>query len=688
MRKLLPALILLFSLAMFAQTSNEPPVLSATGDQIYCPGTPTPVVTSMSITDPDDTTTEAVYIQISSGYVSSQDLLTLTGTHPGITAYWDATAGKLTLRNPSNTPLPYTDFIAAIQAVVYTNNSASASGVRTFSITVGQANYLPSTDHYYQFIPSLGISWTAARTAAENSTYYGLQGYLATILSSDEAQLSGEQSEGAGWIGGSDSQTEGVWRWMTGPEAGQIFWNNGVTTIYAFWNTGEPNNAGDEDYAHVTAPGVGLTGSWNDLSNTGEASGDYQPKGYIVEYGGMPGDPVLNISTSTTITIPSLNSPAGASACGPSALTLNANASNGNVHWYDSATGGNLLFTGNSFTTPVLNESTTYYASAFPPSCTTATRTAVNAVINDIPQVTILTPAPSCEGVVTIEATTNTGTIEWFTEAVGGTSIHTGSTFTTPVLTESTVYYAEAISPYCTGNREMVTAMIYQKPDVSDENDIGICEGGSATLDAGLNDVSYLWSPGGQTTRTITVSSPGQYSVTVTTPAPENCSAVKNFIVLQKNVPAIIGAVAIGNELTIYTSNSGDFEYSVDGVNYQLSPVFIIDGSPIEFLYARSIHDCGGDQLPFTNVVRIPTLFTPNADGFHDVWTISGMIFYPNAKVSIFDRYGKLLTVLSRENLSWDGTFNGSLLPATDYWFVADIDATLPQVKGHFSLKR
>ena len=53
----------------------------------------------------------------------------------------------------------------------------------------------------------------------------------------------------------------------------------------------------------MTAPGAGNPGSWNDLSNTGATSGDYQPKGYIVEYGNMPGDPVLKLKASTTISV-------------------------------------------------------------------------------------------------------------------------------------------------------------------------------------------------------------------------------------------------------------------------------------------------------------------------------------------------------------------------------------------------
>ena len=320
---------------------NDAPILIATGNQIYCPGSQLNIVTNMSITDPDDTGIDAIYIQISSGYVNGQDVLTLTGTHPTIVFSWDALTGKLTLTGSAGQPT-YADLISAIEDVVYSNSSPNPTGVRTFSITVGQANYLPSNGHYYEFVPSIGITWNNARTAAANRTYYGLQGYLATITAADEAQLSGEQAAGAGWIGGSDEANEGVWRWMTGPENGTVFWNggiNGTTPNFANWNNGEPNNIGDEDYAHITAPGVGILGSWNDLSNTGEASGDYQPKGYIVEYGGMPGDPVLQISTSSTISIPSITATVSQTRCGNGSVTLTATATNGTPKWYTSPTG-------------------------------------------------------------------------------------------------------------------------------------------------------------------------------------------------------------------------------------------------------------------------------------------------------------------------------------------------------------
>lgn len=288
------------------QFLNDPPVITGSGDQTICPGVAIPIVQSVSITDPDDTTTDNVNIQISSGYVNGEDILTLTGSHPNITSSWDAVEGKLTLTGPAT----YTEFETAILAVEYSSSGTNPSGTKQFSTTIGDANFLPSTQHYYEFVSSPGITWTAAETAAANRTYYGLQGYLATLTSQEEADFSGSQAQGVGWIGANDDAVEGEWRWVTGPEAGTLFWNGGVggTEItFAFWNSGEPNDypngpsvPGQENFAHITDNSVGILGSWNDLPNTG-GGGAYASQGYVVEYGGMIGDPTLEIALTTSV---------------------------------------------------------------------------------------------------------------------------------------------------------------------------------------------------------------------------------------------------------------------------------------------------------------------------------------------------------------------------------------------------
>ena len=393
-------------------SSNNPPEVMATGSETYCSGVTMPVVQTISITDSDDTTALNVSIQISSGYVPGEDLLSLTGSHPTITASWNASEGKLTLTGPAT----LTAFENAVQATVYSSSNPNVSGTRGFSISVGDSNYLPSTDHYYEFVPDLGITWTTAQMAAASRTYFGLQGYLATFTSQEEADFAGSQISGAGWIGGSDSAVEGEWRWVTGPEAGIIFWNglaNGSTPNFAFWNNGEPNQSGDEDYAHITDNSVGMPGSWNDLSNTGAGSGAYQPKGYVVEYGGSSGDPTINISASTNITInnPIITATTDNSRCGTGSVTLEATASTGTINWYANATGGSSLATGTNFNTPSISSTTTYYVDATGNGCTTPTRTPVVATVNDNPSLDLGANQQICNGdTVTLTATTTGGT--------------------------------------------------------------------------------------------------------------------------------------------------------------------------------------------------------------------------------------------------------------------------------------
>jgi gliding motility-associated-like protein len=658
--------------------SNIAPILTATGNQIFCPGSPMKIVTSMNFNDPDDVGVTAVYIQISTGYVFGEDKLILTGSHPTIANIWDINTGKMTLVGISGQPT-YIELKAAIEDIEYSSTSTQPSGIKKFSISIGQANYLPSNGHYYEYVPNIGITWTNAKVAAQNNIYYGLQGYLATITAADEAQIAGEQASGAGWIGGSDEQQEGTWKWMTGPEAG-------TNMIFTFWNTGEPNNLNDEDYAHITAPGVGISGSWNDLSNTGDTSGNYQPKGYIVEYGGMPGDPIIQISTSSTITIPFITSSSAASNCNFGNLTLQATSNIGTINWYQSITGGTSIGSGTSFTTPMLNNTTTYYVDSFPLGCTTGTRTAIVATINNTPIISVTSPNSVCgNNSTTISAATTTGIINWFSSATATTPIATGINFTTPILNQNTTYYAEGNNNGCVSNRIPITVLVYPLPIVTNETNI-LCENSTLTLDAGISNVSYLWSTS-ETTKQITVSTPGNYTVTVTTPFPQNCSSTKTINVILHNIPQIQEVIVENNTATIIVNGFGSFEYSIDGINYQNSNEFIIEDGGKYIAYVREKFNCGFDFEPFV-IISIPKFFTPNNDGNNDIWTIKGLVFYPKAEVKIFDRFGKILTLLNAKKYYWDGTINGKSLLSDDYWYVFKIDENSPEVKGHFALIR
>ncbi|WP_229719610.1 T9SS type B sorting domain-containing protein [Winogradskyella haliclonae] len=377
------------TLSLFAQ--DLPPEITATGNQGYCPGTPINIVTSVSITDPDiaDTTLNEIFIQISEGYVAGFDNLTLAGVHPNIIADWQPAQGQLVLNGPAT----FAEFEAAILDIEFSTTQTVFTSNRSFSINLGNANYLPSTDHYYFYVSNPGISWQSARDAAAAQLYFGLQGYLVTITTPEESQLAGEQASGTGWIGASDEGAEGVWRWVTGPEAGIQFWQGAVngTSVnneFSLWNNNEPNQSGNEDYAHIVSPTLtnAIPGSWNDLAASGnpDPNNPFHPQGYIVEFGGLPGDPDINLSAATIIRMPQ-TSITDAEGCEGDEFTLTLTTNTDEVIWYDGPSSPNVVNIGNSYTA-TLNETTIFWISARFMGCTAGGRMPLTVTINPTPE--------------------------------------------------------------------------------------------------------------------------------------------------------------------------------------------------------------------------------------------------------------------------------------------------------------
>ena len=394
---------------------NAPPSLFADDSQAFCPGNSIVIAPGFTISDPDDTGVVSFSAQISSGYEVNLDKLDLdTSLYPSIgSASWSLSEGKLTLTGVGGAEMLYTELQDAVRAIVFTTTVATVENEKVFSLTIGDANYLLSTNNFYEFVSDVGITWNAAKAAAAVRTYYGRPGYLATFTSQEEADFAGKQASGAGWIGGSDAAVEGTWKWVTGPEAGTTFWNGGVggsSPNFAFWNSGEPNNQGNEHYAHIKASGVsGEAGSWNDLSNAGNSSGDYQPKGYIVEYG-TPSDPPLSIVATTSIYIPKILSVVDAAICEGETAIVSATSTFGAIDWFATSDSTTVLNTGATYTVSGLTATTTYYVAAQEDTCIPRDRTLVNVTVTTNLQIIKLMGAAVCSGeaaVFAIEGTPN-----------------------------------------------------------------------------------------------------------------------------------------------------------------------------------------------------------------------------------------------------------------------------------------
>ncbi len=144
------------------------------------------------------------------------------------------------------------------------------------------------------------------------------------------------------------------------------------------------------------------------------------------------------------------------------------------------------------------------------------------------------------------------------------------------------------------------------------------------------------------------------------------------------------------NTITVLlNSNSqGDYEYSLDGITFQNSPVFNLLDAGEYTIYVNDKNNCGVVFETFY-ALSYPKFFTPNGDNYNDTWQIKNLDKkgLEHSKLTIFDRFGKLLKQIKVSETGWNGTFNGNQLSSSDYWFVLEL-TNGKTIKGHFSLKR
>lgn len=152
--------------------------------------------------------------------------------------------------------------------------------------------------------------------------------------------------------------------------------------------------------------------------------------------------------------------------------------------------------------------------------------------------------------------------------------------------------------------------------------------------------------------------------------------------------------VVVCNSFTLPETEQGNVYYSENGGLLAVGTV-ISDSQTIIMVDENS--PCSEERV-FTVTVDpnicnsleagtdYPNYFTPNGDGINDYWNIPDSININILSILIHDRYGNLISQFSINDLGWDGTFRGSPLPASDYWFVLQTENK--PISGHFALKR
>jgi gliding motility-associated-like protein len=79
-------------------------------------------------------------------------------------------------------------------------------------------------------------------------------------------------------------------------------------------------------------------------------------------------------------------------------------------------------------------------------------------------------------------------------------------------------------------------------------------------------------------------------------------------------------------------------------------------------------------------------IITPNGDGVNDLWEIENLVSYPNNKVSIYNRSGRLIFSKTNYNNDWNGQYSGINLPEDTYYYVILLNGGSEVKKGFITL--
>jgi gliding motility-associated-like protein len=306
---------------------------------------------------------------------------------------------------------------------------------------------------------------------------------------------------------------------------------------------------------------------------------------------------------------------------------------------------------------------------------------------------------PLCEGeTLTLSATGATWPVTW-----GGPSGYSADgaeqTQESIPLSAAGTYNATQFNGECPSLPALVTVVINPLPDPIISGDSILCEGETSllTLNGGPFD-SILWSNAG-TTATIQVGA-GSWSVNVSL---DGCSAsdVQQVHLTEPEAmfnvsPAplvFLGTMQLFSDSSIASAYSPNSDYYWDfgdgsmGVGPVYSHTYADTGTYTVMFVVVNDEGCIDTIYNEINVVRfvvIPNAFSPNGDGFNDVFEVKYLALFPDSKLKIFNRWGKLLYSSNDYQSNW----TGDDAPDGTYFYILDVGKGIDPYTGTVNLFR
>lgn len=226
-------------------------------------------------------------------------------------------------------------------------------------------------------------------------------------------------------------------------------------------------------------------------------------------------------------------------------------------------------------------------------------------------------------------------------------------------------------------------------------NDTTFCQNGSLLLDGSnsTGGLAYNWIqlPGNTTiaNTTTTTINPAVGTSTYVLVATNGSCIDRDTIRVNSNALPIVDAGSFVNMPTYSTTTIGGSPTSSSAGTYTWTPNFgTLDNynSPnptasntVTMIYTVTVTDvngCLGSDTVTVFIypeVKIPSGFSPNADGKNDVWQIDNIFQFPDNVVEVYNRWGELLFMSKGYAVPFDGKYNGKNLPVGTYYYIIDL---------------
>jgi len=241
-------------------------------------------------------------------------------------------------------------------------------------------------------------------------------------------------------------------------------------------------------------------------------------------------------------------------------------------------------------------------------------------------------------------------------------------------------------------------------------NNLTICQydtitlGGTPTATGGVAPYTFSWQPVfGLSSSTSSnpkafPTGPTSYTLMVT----DSIGTIATDVISISHLP--LPNVSAGPDQTIMGGSNTSL-LATGGVNYFWSPASSLQNQNTATPTAEPIStttycvagvdsngcinfDCMVLTIIPSDTVIIYNAFTPNGDGVNDELFIGNLAKFPDNKIQIFNRNGKLVFQESQYKNDWTGKIDGADLPCATYYIILDLGPGYKKVNGAVTIIR